>query len=651
MKKIFMLFIGILCFIGVCGFVGVNAATPNVNVIEATKVTFQNVATGQYLNFDYGILKNGTSVRVWPWDGTTEQLWSIDNVEGSVYRINTYKSSQYCLDVYRGNSKLKANQKCDIWKTATDSYAQNVTFYQCDDGTFIIRMAEAPNLALSVSKSKDRVALASFNASSKAQKWIVKNSKGNKIDIVKKINPADSFQGIASVDYVKTGGTYTVGGIKYYEAKTTREYNKVPKGTGFFVDQDGIVVNNADIYNKILATKLFNDTINYFKNSTNIYIDCAMTYYDVCTKVVVNEKLGTLIGKGTGIAFNIYAGNPLSLADACIEVTSEVASPDTFKTTLWLNMLRAYCNNVVAYGRLAQKALEKDLSDYDNMSTALNYFAECKANFAAIEHLGGDTLKEMANTSVFKELCKYIKNVIAGFADTQIPGDAATQIAMYVYNGAISIMDFAMSSGSDKAYYDDLNATKKTYNRDFYAKDSTSNNLCQPETLDFVAPLVSSYKTNIRTQNWGNKYSTSRYHLGVDLGTSGNKYTNVCSIADGVVYNILSANKSDGWGNLVIVKHTMPNGKVFYSGYGHLQSVNVKINDTVSAGTKLGVMGTTGNSTGPHLHLLVFTGSFSKTRIPAGYSSNKISGDSYKVKGITYYNPIKVISTKGGIIK
>lgn len=218
MKKVISLFLAVVCMISIFSTMTftASAATANAKVSEVSKVTIQNVGTGQYLNFDYGTLSNGTYVRVWPWDGSTEQLWSIDHVSGSTYRILTYKSSKYCLDVYRGNSKLKSGQKCDIWKTADDTVAQNLTFYRCDDGSYILRMANNSNLALAATSSKDRVKLATFNASSKSQKWIFKDAKGNKIDIAENIVPTSSSTGITSSAYKKTGVVYTVSGTSYY---------------------------------------------------------------------------------------------------------------------------------------------------------------------------------------------------------------------------------------------------------------------------------------------------------------------------------------------------------------------------------------------------------------------------------------------------
>lgn len=188
-------------------------------------------------------------------------------------------------------------------------------------------------------------------------------------------------------------------------------------------------------------------------------------------------------------------------------------------------------------------------------------------------------------------------------------------------------------------------------NLNFESAKSVAEKLSQTEVLKFVNALTSKYQTNVTTQKWGAYYKGHGYHLGVDLGTKGNKSTNVVSIADGVVYRAVGAKNSGGWGNLVIVKHKTVDGKTFYSGYGHLASIDVYVGAKVDAGTKLGLMGSTGNSTGSHLHLLVFTGSLAKNTVPNGYVSSKISNKSYKVNGITYYNPLEVIATQGAIIK
>ena len=61
---------------------------------------------------------------------------------------------------------------------------------------------------------------------------------------------------------------------------------------------------------------------------------------------------------------------------------------------------------------------------------------------------------------------------------------------------------------------------------------------------------------------------------------------------------------ASGYGNYVRVKHQWGN-EVWYTWYGHLDSVSVSEDEYVNAGAKLGIAGNTGNSTGIHVHLTV----------------------------------------------
>ena len=52
------------------------------------------------------------------------------------------------------------------------------------------------------------------------------------------------------------------------------------------------------------------------------------------------------------------------------------------------------------------------------------------------------------------------------------------------------------------------------------------------------------------------------------------------------------------YGNYVVIQHS----DGMYTGYAHLSCVDVTVRQTVIAGQQLGLMGTTGPSTGEHLH-------------------------------------------------
>ena len=83
-------------------------------------------------------------------------------------------------------------------------------------------------------------------------------------------------------------------------------------------------------------------------------------------------------------------------------------------------------------------------------------------------------------------------------------------------------------------------------------------------------------------------------HNGIDF--SGVLNDPVMAAADGVVS--WQAFESGGYGNYVMITHTDSSTTI----YGHLASVNCKKGDTVKSGQVIGYMGSTGNSTGVHLH-------------------------------------------------
>ena len=85
-----------------------------------------------------------------------------------------------------------------------------------------------------------------------------------------------------------------------------------------------------------------------------------------------------------------------------------------------------------------------------------------------------------------------------------------------------------------------------------------------------------------------------RWHYGVDLGLrTGDP---VKAMFDG---KVRIAKRAGAYGNLVVIRHD--NGLETY--YGHLSKINVQPNQEIKAGEVLGLGGSTGRSTGPHLHL------------------------------------------------
>jgi len=94
-------------------------------------------------------------------------------------------------------------------------------------------------------------------------------------------------------------------------------------------------------------------------------------------------------------------------------------------------------------------------------------------------------------------------------------------------------------------------------------------------------------------------FGYAHFHTGIDIAY--NQGTPIVAADDGVV---VAANSSVlggqlvGYGNYVIVAHR----NNFFSLYGHLLGFQVKAGDSVHQGQLIGYEGSTGNSTGPHLH-------------------------------------------------
>ena len=82
-------------------------------------------------------------------------------------------------------------------------------------------------------------------------------------------------------------------------------------------------------------------------------------------------------------------------------------------------------------------------------------------------------------------------------------------------------------------------------------------------------------------------------HKGLDIAASGG--TPIKAVADGTV---IRAGWSSGYGNLVVIDHG--NGVTTY--YGHCSRLYVSKGTSVKAGDKIAAVGSTGNSTGNHLH-------------------------------------------------
>lgn len=93
-----------------------------------------------------------------------------------------------------------------------------------------------------------------------------------------------------------------------------------------------------------------------------------------------------------------------------------------------------------------------------------------------------------------------------------------------------------------------------------------------------------------------------KFHYGLDIPLAQGEP--IFPVANGVVTAVFQGDEPGGGGYMVVVEHNI-DGRFFQSWYAHMQagSIDVDLGDVVTLDTQLGAVGSTGNSTGPHLHL------------------------------------------------
>ncbi|MEU5313338.1 M23 family metallopeptidase [Streptomyces sp. NPDC021562] len=107
----------------------------------------------------------------------------------------------------------------------------------------------------------------------------------------------------------------------------------------------------------------------------------------------------------------------------------------------------------------------------------------------------------------------------------------------------------------------------------------------------FVAPISDSYvSTGYKT---GGSLWSSGSHTGIDFHAAAG--TVVHAVGTGTV---VSTGWGGAYGNQIVIK--MADG--MYTQYGHLSSIGVSVGQQVTPGQQIGLSGSTGNTTGPHLH-------------------------------------------------
>lgn len=167
--------------------------------------------------------------------------------------------------------------------------------------------------------------------------------------------------------------------------------------------------------------------------------------------------------------------------------------------------------------------------------------------------------------------------------------DAAIKTALAKYNGGPVYYTVAEA----QRYAESVYATGKKFEK---GKQSPLGDISiLPGNITY--PTVGRYTSPYGQRNL---FGERKMHYGMDIANI--LGTPIVSVADGVVFHV---GPHDSWGNYIKIRHNV-NGQEFQTLYAHLSRIDVRSGQTVSKGTQIGLMGSTGRSTGSHLHLEVY---------------------------------------------
>ncbi|BCB96396.1 membrane protein [Dissulfurispira thermophila] len=210
-----------------------------------------------------------------------------------------------------------------------------------------------------------------------------------------------------------------------------------------------------------------------------------------------------------------------------------------------------------------------DTIEYYNMKSKLNFymgqFVELRTTISLLEKAEAEFKRLLS----FKSRDKILENV-----DTQINVHDAGSLDMDLLKDQIK------------------NTVEKVAEIQQFLKNQKDIYISTPKGWPVIGRITSEFGPRENP-----RYGGQEFHSGLDISAATG--TPVRATADGIVS---FAGWSAGNGNLVVVEH----GFGYSTFYAHNSSIAVKVGQKVKRGDTIAYVGSTGNTTGPHLHYEVW---------------------------------------------
>jgi murein DD-endopeptidase MepM/ murein hydrolase activator NlpD len=224
---------------------------------------------------------------------------------------------------------------------------------------------------------------------------------------------------------------------------------------------------------------------------------------------------------------------------------------------------------------LEQKAEIDKLSDHLRVETTKSEHLE--QTVGLLEKETGQTKQRLEELTELEEQMRNYMNELPNMVDP---------------SGGLLVLadDASLAESTDGLTFLPSTELLKRYKETLSVMDEVSEELA-------TTPTAWPTNPNVITSDFGGRndplQKSASFHTGVDI--RGYYGTPVYATADGFV---TMAKYYGSYGNAIQIKHS---GK-FQTLYGHLMRIDVEVGDSVKKGDIIGLVGSTGRSTGPHLH-------------------------------------------------
>ncbi len=264
----------------------------------------------------------------------------------------------------------------------------------------------------------------------------------------------------------------------------------------------------------------------------------------------------------------------------------------------------SYDNEVMDALAAAREAVANAKADLEEARTGQQQVkAQLETNQAELQSQQAELDKILAQIEAQEDqYAEQLDEMEANAAD--LSGDIAAAEKQY------QAQKKAAAAAQEKAAREKANSSSSSSN----GGSSSVGNTGISGAGGYTSPLPGSIRSYTITSKFGFRncpFHGKELHTGVDLSAS--RGTTIMAAKSGTV---LISKYGSSYGNYVVIAH----GDGTKTLYAHMSSRAISAGQSVSQGQVIGYVGSTGSSTGNHLHFEVWTGSSSSTRVnPMNY--------------------------------